>query len=536
VGWNFGDILDGIESVLPGDAPALIQGRRSLGWAEFSRLSNRLARQLRSRGARSGDKLALYMRNCPEFMLTLAACFKARLVPVNVNFRYLDDELWYIFDNSDASFAVFGEEFAERVEGLRKRLPGVQDWIQVGGEPASHATSFAALTSGGDGQPLAVERSGDDLLLVYTGGTTGMPKGVMWRAEDLWGALGAGSNTPANRGQVPEALSNHVHNVKRFGPGPRQIPVCPLMHGTGLFSTLTNFTGGGAVVMLESQSLDPEELWDVVERHGVASLVIVGDAFARPMLRALDEHPGRWDIGSLKVILSSGVMWSREIKLGLLKHHPGLLMADMFGSSEAVGFGSSRTSGKGESETAKFKLGDGCKVFTEDFREVEPGSGERGFIARCGPIPLGYYKDPDKTAKTFPSIDGTRYSIPGDWCSVEADGSITLLGRGSVCINTGGEKVYPEEVEEVLKTHPDVEDALVFAIPDEKWGQAVTAVAQLREGDAPDEAALRDYLRQRLAGYKTPKRILFVEKMFRAPTGKADYKAAEQYVTERLPA
>ena len=236
-----------------------------------------------------------------------------------------------------------------------------------------------------------------------------MPKGVMWRAEDLWGALGAGSNTPANRGQVPEALSNHVHNVKRFGPGPRQIPVCPLMHGTGLFSTLTNFTGGGAVVMLESQSLDPEELWDVVEQHGVASLVIVGDAFARPMLRALDEHPGRWDIGSLKVIMSSGVMWSREIKLGLLKHHPGLLMADMFGSSEAVGFGSSRTSGKGESGTAKFKLGEGCKVFTEDFREVEPGSGERGFIARCGPIPLGYYKDPDKTAKTFPTIDGTSY-------------------------------------------------------------------------------------------------------------------------------
>jgi acyl-CoA synthetase (AMP-forming)/AMP-acid ligase II len=532
VSWNFGDILDGIESVLPSDAPALIQGHRSIGWAEFSRLSNNLASQLRSCGGRSGDKLALYMRNCPEFMLTLVACFKARLVPVNVNFRYLDDELWYIFDNSDAKFAVYGKEFAERVEALRKRLPGVASWIQVGGNSAPHAESFAALANRGDGQPLAIERSGDDLLLVYTGGTTGMPKGVMWRAEDLWGALGRGSNAPANRGRVPQSLAEHVENVKAFGPGPRQIPVCPLMHGTGLFTTMTNFTGGGSVVMLEGHSLDPEELWDVVERHDVASLVIVGDAFASPMLRALDEHPGRWDISSLKVILSSGVMWSREVKLGLLRHHPNVLLADMFGSSEAVGFGSSRSSGKGEIETAKFKIGDSCKVFTEDLREVEPGSGERGFIARSGPIPLGYYKDPDKTAKTFPTIGGVRYSIPGDWCTVETDGSLTLLGRGSVCINTGGEKVYPEEVEEVMKTHAEVEDALVFGMPDEKWGQAVTAVVQPREGSAPDPAALRAYLRRHLAGYKTPKRIVLVEKMFRAPSGKADYKAATRYVAE----
>ncbi|MHC5059217.1 MAG: AMP-binding protein, partial [Planctomycetota bacterium] len=455
-----------------------------------------------------------------------------RLVPVNVNFRYRDDELRYIFDNSDTKFAVFGVEFAERVEALRQRLPGVEGWIQVDGEPASYAESFAAVAARGGGERLDIERSGDDLLLVYTGGTTGVPKGVMWRAEDLWGALGSGSNAPANRGRIPGSLSEHVDNVKEFGPGPRQIPVCPLIHGTGLFTTITNFTGGGAIVTLKGRSLDPEELWGAVERHRVASLVIVGDAFAKPMLKALDENPGRWDIRSLKVIMSSGVMWSREVKLGLLEHHPGMLLADMFGSSEAVGFGSSRTRGKGEIRTAKFKIGEHCKVFTEDHREVKPGSGERGFIARSGAIPLGYYKDPENTAKTFPTIDGVRYSIPGDWCTVEADGSLTLLGRGSVCINTGGEKVYPEEVEEAVKTHPEVEDALVFGVPDEDWGEAVTAVVQLREGGAIDEVALRAYLRQRLADYKTPKRIVAVEKMFRTPSGKADYKAATRYVAQ----
>jgi acyl-CoA synthetase (AMP-forming)/AMP-acid ligase II len=532
--WNFGDILDGVGSVLPGDAPALIHGDRSVGWAEFSRLSNNLASQLRSRGARTGDKLALYMRNCPEFMLSLTACFKARLAPVNINFRYRDDELWYVFDNSDTRFVVFGAEFAERVEALRQRLPGVEGWIQVDGEPDSVAESFAAIASQGEGQPLELERSGDDLLLVYTGGTTGMPKGVMWRAEDLWGALGAGKNAPANRGQTPGSLSEHLENVKKFGPGPRQIPVCPLMHGTGLFSTLTSFTGGGTVVTLEAHSLDPEELWGVVERHRVSSLVIVGDAFAKPMLRALDESPGRWNIRSLKVILSSGVMWSPEVKRGLLKHHDGMLLADMFGSSEAVGFGSSRTRAQGEVQSASFEIGEHCKVFTEDHREVKPGSGERGFIARSGSIPLGYFKDPENSAKTFPIIDGVRYSIPGDWCMVKADGSLTLLGRGNACINTGGEKVYSEEVEEVLKTHPKVEDALVLGVPDEKWGQAVTAVVQLREGTSVDEAGLRAHVGQHLAGYKTPKRIAAVDAMFRTPSGKPDYKAATRYL-EQLP-
>jgi acyl-CoA synthetase (AMP-forming)/AMP-acid ligase II len=531
--WNYGDLLDGCDAVIPADAPALIHGDRVVSWGEFSRRSNNLAARLRDLGAEPDDKVAIYLRNDPAYMETLAACFKARLVQVNVNFRYLDDELHYIIDNSDAKFVVFGGEFEDRVRTLRGRLPEVT-WIQVGGTPCEFATPFDSLAEDGDGAPLAIERSLDDLLFIYTGGTTGMPKAVMWRAEDLWGALGYGGTQPANAGQRPATPEEHIRNVELFGPSTKQLICCPLMHGTGLLTAIGTISGGGCILTLENPAFDVEELWKTVERTRAESLVIVGDAFGRPMLNSLNENPGKWDISSLKIIISSGVMWSREVKLGLLEHHKGLILADMFGSSEAVGFGSSLTSAEGQSKTARFQIGEKCQVFSEDHRPIEPGSGERGFIARCGPIPLGYYKDEDKTAKTFPVIDGVRYSIPGDWCTVDADGTLNLLGRGSACINTAGEKVYPEEVEEVLKTHAAVDDALVFGVDDDKWGQAVTAVVTLADPDAASEAldedALRTHVREHLAGYKTPKRIYAVPKMFRAPNGKADYKSAAAHV------
>ena len=445
---------------------------------------------------------------------------------VNVNYRYLDEELHYILDNSDARFAIFGDEFVEQAAALRRRLPGVDHWIQAGGEAPDFAEDFAALCAAGDGEAVEIRRSPDDLIFIYTGGTTGMPKGVMWRAEDLWGALSAGATIEANGGSRPPSPEVHVKNVASFGPGPIQLPACPLMHGTGLLTAILNLTAGGCCVTLTKPSFDAEELFDTIQRHGVQAVVIVGDAFAKPMLNTLDAHPGRFDLSTVKLVVSSGVMWSQDVKQGLLRHHDGWLLADMFGSSEAVGFGSSVTSAKGGAKTAVFTIGDDCKVFTEDHVEVVPGSGERGFIARRGPIPLGYFKDPEKTAKTFPTIDGVRYSVPGDWCTVDADGTLNLLGRGSVCINTAGEKVYPEEVEEALKTHADVEDALVVGLADEKWGQAVTGVVALRSGASLDEQALRGYVRERLAGYKTPKRLFAVARMFRAPNGKADYKRA----------
>jgi fatty-acyl-CoA synthase len=472
------------------------------------------------------------MRNRPEYVVSIAACFKARLIPVNVNFRYLDDELLYILDNSDADFVVFAEEFAERIEAIRGRSPGVGHWIQAGGRPGPGVEGFAALSEEGKGAGLDIERSGDDMLFVYTGGTTGRPKAVMWRHEALWAALGGGRTLEANAGKAPESTAEHLGNVAAYGPGSRQIPACPLMHGTGLFTAMGNLAGGGCLVTLSSPGFDPGELFAAVEQERVDSLVIVGDAFARPMLSFLDANPDRYDISTLRLIVSSGVMWSRETKQGLLRHNSQMLLADLFGSSEAIGFGRSLTSSRGESRTARFRIGERCKVFTEDHREVVPGSGERGFIARAGPIPDGYYKDPEKTARTFPVIDGVRYSIPGDWCTVAEDGHLTLLGRGSACINTAGEKVHPEEVEEALKLHDSVQDALVVGIADERWGEAVMAVVELLPEARFDEQALRDHVRDRLAHYKSPKRIFPVTAMFRAPNGKADYAAAANYVKE----
>jgi len=530
-GWNFGDLLERCEAALPDDALALGHGEGDVTWGAYGRRTRRLARALTGLGAAPGDKVAFYLRNDTTYLELLGACFKARLVHVNVNYRYLDDELVHILDDSDAKAVVFHGDFAERVEAVRGRLPGVAAWVQAGGTPAPWAVAYEPLAAEGDDAPLDVTRSGDDMLFVYTGGTTGMPKGVMWTHEALWGALGYGRNAPCNRRHAPASPEAHAANVAAHGPGPVQIPACPLMHGTGLFTAVGNLVAGGALVTLVGERFDPAALFDTVERRRASSVVIVGDAFAKPMLQALEADPGRWDLSSLKVVISSGVMWSDAVKRGILRHHPDVLLADMFGSSEAIGFGSSVSSARAGTPTARFRIGEHCKVFTEDHREVVPGSGERGFVARSGPIPSGYYKDPEKTARTFPVIDGVRYAIPGDWCTVEADGTLTLLGRGSACINTAGEKVHAEEVEEALKTHPQVEDALVFGLPDARWGQAVTAVVRLRNGAEVDGEAVRAHTRARLAGYKVPKRLLVTDRAFRAPNGKADYKAAAAWAT-----
>ncbi len=520
--WNFGDLFDACGEVHPPTRPALIHGDRVVNWQQLTARSNNLARALLDGGAVTGDKVALYMRNCPEYMETLVACFKARLVPVNVNYRYLDEELYYILENSDAVATVYGSEFSKHVVSLSPRFSGHR-WIEVG-EP------YEQLVAKGDGTPLGIERSGDDLLFIYTGGTTGMPKAVMWRQEDLWNAMFSGAMAPCNEGEPVATPRAHVGNLAKLGREYTQFISCPLMHGTGLVTSLSALSGGGSIATLTKPGLDVEELWATVERRRVNGLIIVGDAFAKPMLKALEEHPGRWDISSLEMMLSSGVMWSPAVKEGLLRHNKTMVLVDSFGSSEALGFGSSTSAAGVTADSARFTIGPDCKVFTENYEEVKPGSGVKGFIARPGPIPTGYYKDTEKTAATFPTIDGVRYSIPGDWCTVDADGTLNLLGRGSACINSAGEKIYPEEVEEALKTHVDIDDALVFGIDDEKWGQAVTAVVLPASGTSPQEQTLKAHVRELLADYKLPKAIYTVEQIFRAPNGKADYKAAKAHV------
>ena len=527
--WSYGNILEAVEQITPADQAALIHGKRRLTWQDFRIRTANLARNLLEAGIAPGDKIAFYMRNCPEYCEGIAAAFKASLTHVNVNYRYIAHELVYLLDNSDARVVVYQKEFQRYVDEIANQLPKVKLWLDVDdGKPSG----YEALASKGKGESPGVTHSPDDLLFLYTGGTTGMPKGVMWRHDDLFQVLGAGGNPRI--GELPcEDLDALLERIQSK-PRPVNLPLPPIMHGTGLFSCKNAMALGGTCVTLPSRSFDPALALQAIDDHKVTNITIVGDAFARPMVEALDANPGRWDISSAKVFSSSGVMWTREVKAGLLRHNEDLLLADGFSSSEAIGLGASLMTKEQTIEVASFKLGPRCRVFTEELREVLPGSGESGMVAVSGFLPLGYYKDQAKTDKTFKVIDGTRYSIPGDWVKVEDDGGLILLGRGSNCINTAGEKVFPEEVEEALKFHASVADALVVGVKDDKWGQTVTAVVQLHPGHELDELELREFTRKHLAAYKVPKRILKRDSLERAPNGKADYQLIRDYAEGAL--
>jgi acyl-CoA synthetase (AMP-forming)/AMP-acid ligase II len=356
-----------------------------------------------------------------------------------------------------------------------------------------------------------------------------MPKGVMWRQDDMFGALDAN-----NRRRMPPEQDLDAVTGRVTAAGPKGMPAAPLMHGTGLFNAISTLMIGGSVTTLEQRRFDPVELLDVVEQRGINSMSIVGDAFAKPILRALDAEPDRWDISSLRVIVSSGVMWSKETKDGLLRHNERLIMVDALGSSEAVGMATNTTRAGSSDDTARFELGPNTRVVTDDGRDVVPGSGELGRVALRGFTPIGYYKDPEKSAATFQVIGGQRYSIPGDWAEVLADGTVKLLGRGSQCINTGGEKVYPEEVEECLKLHPSVHDAAVIGLPDERFGEAITAIVEPEPGAEIDAAELIEHVKSRLARYKAPKSVIAIGSVGRAVNGKLDYKALTAVATSRL--
>jgi fatty-acyl-CoA synthase len=472
------------------------------------------------------DKVAVYLYNCPEYLQTTFAAAKIGLVPVNTNYRYGDDELSYLWENADAVAVVFHGAFADRIEGIFDRVPGVKGWLWVddgSGPCPDWATPYDDAAKAATGRTAAPwGRSGDDLFMLYTGGTTGMPKGVMWRQDDLFARLIASGvrGYPADGGTeaIREALTANPAGVTLM-------PACPLMHGTGGFTAYTNLAEGGTVCLLESRKYDPVELLDTVEREGVNGLVIVGDPFSRPLISALNEQPGHWNLSSLMMVISSGAMWSESIKQELLAHHAGMLLVDAFSSSEALGMGVSVSGAGNAAATAKFTLGPDVKVLMEDGTEATPGSEDIGVLALGGRNPLGYYKDEEKSDRTFKEIDGVRYSIPGDFAQVDADGTIHLLGRGSVCINSGGEKIFPEEVEESLKTHGAVRDAVVVGIPHPTYGEQIVAVVELDDSaPVPAEVELIDHVKERLASYKAPRRVRTVTTIGRAPNGKVDYK------------
>jgi acyl-CoA synthetase (AMP-forming)/AMP-acid ligase II len=522
-GWNFADVFETIADQIP-DALAQQQGDRTTTWGQFDSRADGVAQCLLDAGLTEQDKVAQYLHNGPEYLESVFASFKAGLATANTNYRYASDELVYIWDNADTRAVVFHGAFADQIESVRLRLPDIRLWLWVDDENGpcpEWATQYevAALSSTGRTRP-PWGRSDDHLFLLYTGGTTGMPKGVMWRQGDLFCALDANS-----RRRMPFEQDLAAIEERTTKAGPKGLPGAPLMHGTGLLNALSTLMVGGSITTLENHRFDAGRLLDGIERHAINSMSIVGDAFANPILAALDNEPERWDISSLRVILSSGVMWSKANKEALLKHNPRLILVDTLGSSEAIGLAINTTTVNSGADTARFELGPDTRVVTEDGRDVAVGSGELGRVARRGFTPIGYYKDTAKTAETFQIIDGVRYSIPGDWAEVLDDGTVRLLGRGSQCINTGGEKVYPEEVEECLKLHHSVADAAVVGLPDERFGEAIVALVEPVPGYEPDSDVLIEHVKQLLARYKAPKRVYSIETVGRAVNGKVDYRS-----------
>ena len=539
---NMADMWEAVADGL-GDAPALIHGEQVETYRQFDARAARLAGGLAAHGIAAGGKVAMYVYNCNEYLDTCFAALKLRAVPVNVNYRYLADELRYLLDNADAEALVYHGALAERVQAVRDRLPKLRVLVQVTTTEADRvpllpgAIDFEAFLAAHAPAP-RIARSAEDLIFLYTGGTTGLPKGVMWRHADLfrvlsqsYQAIGEVPSTPAEAG----ALAVRMREAGVSGP---LLAAAPLMHGMAWFTSMGRILTGSTVVSLTKRSFDAHELWRLVQQHRVAMCVIVGDAFARPMVRALEEAEAAgkpYDVSSLMVIVSGGVMWTPPYKQAFLDRGVPMLI-DGLGSSEATGIGMMISMQGSDLATAKFQLNPATRVFTEDGRAVEAGSEEIGLLAVAADsgIPVGYYKDEAKSAATFKIIDGARYSVPGDWARVEADGSITLLGRGSVCINTGGEKVFPEEVEEVVKLHPAVEDCTVVGVPDSEWGEVIVAVVARTGGATLESAELIAAARAQISSFKAPKHIVFVDRVVRSPAGKADYRWARDTASRAL--
>jgi len=536
---HFATVWESIADAV-GDQTALVHGATRRTWREFDERAARLAGAITAAGLGPDSKIGMYLYNGNEYLEAQYAGFKLRGVPVNVNYRYLDDELVYLLDNADAEALVFHSSLGDRVERIRARLPGLRLFVEVddGGPHLDGAERYEDLLAA-HAPAERIERFEDDLYMLYTGGTTGMPKGVMYAIGGMTASFMASSyptfglKAPTDAADVAPLVAAVVER----GHAPISIPTCPMMHGTGMWiGSMMPLLGGGTVVSLTDHHLDGHEVLRLVEDERVSMLVIVGDAMCKPIVRAVDEAIERgepYDTSSLRVITSSGVMWTAEVKQSVLERMPQLMLIDAIGSTEgSMGI---QVTGKGAPvQTASFTKNEETKVFTPDDREVQPGSGETGMVAAGGSVPLGYFKDEEKSARTFRVIDGVRYSFPGDWATIEADGTLTLLGRGSQCINTAGEKVFPEEVEEAVKRTEGVNDCLVVGLPDDTYGEAVTAVVATVDGRSLSEAEVVASVKVQLAGYKAPRRVVFVAAVPRAPNGKADYRTAKALALESV--
>jgi 3-oxocholest-4-en-26-oate---CoA ligase len=520
-GWNFADVWEAV-AAQHGEATAQNDGTRQFTWSEFDARANGIANALLKAGCQHQEKFAQLLYNVPEYLESVFAAFKAGLVPVNTNYRYGSNELLQVWEDADVTAVVFDSAFIDVCNGLRDKLP-VRIWICVvseGDECPSWAVPYEDAAASHPARVVGSwGRSGDDLLFLYTGGTTGLPKGVMWAQHDLFRFL-----EKANRHPLPGVPSaeEFVAGLQRLGP--RILPGAPLMHGTSLFFALPVLSEGGSVHTSPKRHFNAREFLDFMEAHGIQGTSIVGDAFARPIVEELDHQSRQRDLSRMRVILSAGVLFSADIKERLIQYMPKVVILDGLGSSETGTLASTLSKAGEVSPSGKFFLGDEAFLIDEDGKRIEPGSGKVGRMAVAGLAPLGYYKDPKKSAETFIEIDGERYTISGDWAEASFDGSVRFLGRGSSCINTGGEKVYPEEVEEVIRRRSDIKDVAVVGVPDKRFGEVVTALIESSSEEFAGEEELRSYVRESLAGYKVPKHIIRVDSLGRTANGKIDYK------------
>jgi acyl-CoA synthetase (AMP-forming)/AMP-acid ligase II len=538
VEFNLADLFEAAADAFADREYIVADGRR-LTYAHLEERANRLAHHLDAAGVGPGDHVGIYALNSAEWVETAWAVFKLRAVWININYRYVEDELRYLFSNADLVALVHQRQFAPRVASLLPELPALRHVIVIDDDsqepdPCHDAVGFEEAVAGGSPERDFAPRSGDDRYILYTGGTTGMPKGVVWPQRNVFYALGGGIDALTGvRVERPEQM---VEKGLASGGQLTFLPIAPLMHGATQWAVMGQSFVGNRIVLVPK--FDPHEVWTIVGREKVNMIMITGDAMGKPLVESLDEPDVAYDLSSLIGITSTAALFSPAVKDAFFAKFPNLIMTDAIGSSEGGNNGISMVqrgatamkSGPTVSSTG------GTVVFDENLELVKPGSGVIGKIARSGDIPIGYYNDPVKSAEVFIEIDGKPFVMPGDFATVEADGSVTLLGRGSICINSGGEKIFPEEVEAVVRSHPEIMDAIVVGAPDERFGQRVAAIIEPRPGrPVPSLEAVQEHCRKHVAGYKVPRQLHVVDKIERSPSGKPDYPWANTIVTTQPP-
>jgi len=531
VAYNIADLFEHTVDVIP-DRLALVDGPTHLTFGELDARANRVGHWLADQGVMPGDHVGIYAVNSEQWVSAMLGILKIRAVPINVNYRYVEAELTYLIDNAELVACVFDQEYAPRLDAVRSASPKLRVLVHIEDSSGADTTSlgstpFAEVIANGSPERAFPERSGDDTYIIYTGGTTGMPKGVMWRSEDIFFALGQGID--ALTGERVETEFSRAEQAAASPQGLVFLIIPPLMHGAAQIATMSQWFIGSTIVLMSK--FDAETVWNLTESEGINSMLVTGDAVARPLIEELEAHPGRWNTSSMVSLSSSAALFSQSVKDRFLEAFPNLIITDSIGSTEG-GFNGLTYAAKGQKFAGggpTVAPGRDVVILDDDLTLIPKGDTRMGKLGRTGNIPMGYFNDPVKTAENFViAADGERYAVGGDFAQWTEEGNLVMLGRGTVSINSGGEKIFPEEVEQALKGHPAVFDCLVVGVADERWGQKVAAVVQFRPDTSATLEDLIEHSRTHIAGYKVPRQLHSVDEIVRSPSGKPDYPWAKQ--------